>query len=533
MGNLRSLRRASAAGRARTGRLAATTIPGLGHDLPELQRARALWQANRFEEALRQFESAAQNHPRNLVALIDGSRALGARFEIARAETMLRKLLEFAGTRPDILHLAGQSYRMIFRPNEAITCFERVVAQTRDIPDAYLELAVLYERRHRLEEAHRLVEDCLRAAPDYAEARLFRARLLRRLKQGVEADEQLRRLTTEDGVHPLVQAQAWSEIAQTQDRLGEYRAAMNSLLRCKGILLQYEAPARRESEFVLQHLTRLADEVTAEHYQNWTRAAQDLPACRTAVLTSFPRSGTTLLEQVLDAHSGLVSSDEREAFARDIFPALWLSPATPAPTVAALETVDRERLVALRQRYFDFMSAALNEPIAGRMHLDKNPPMTLVLPGYLRLFPEAHVLVALRDPRDVVISCFFQYLPLNPNSVCFLSLERTARRYATDMGVWRQLKERLSAPWLEVKYEDTVNHLEREARRALAFLNLPWEDQVLRYRERVDTKVVGSPTYEAVRQPLYTRAIGRWKNYQEFLEPWLPILQPAVEAFGY
>ncbi|MCC7373732.1 MAG: sulfotransferase [Verrucomicrobiales bacterium] len=533
MGNFRPHRRPAADGRAQTGRSGAKEIPGLGTDLPELQRARALWQSNRFEESLHEFENAARHHPQNLVALIDGSRALGARFEIARAEAMLGKLLKLAGSRPDILHLAGQSYRMIFRPNEAVECFERVLAQTRDLPDAYLELAVLYERRHRLEEAHRLIEDCLRAAPDYAEARFFRARLLRRLKQEDAADEQLRRLTTESGVHPLVQAQAWAEIAQAQDRVGDYRTAMETMLRCKAILGRYEEPSRRESEFVLEHLTRLSEEVTAEHYQKWARQAQDHPRSRTAVLTSFPRSGTTLLEQVLDAHSQLVSSDEREAFARDIFPALWLSPTTPAPTVAALDAVEPERLTTMRQRYFDFMSAALNEPIAGRMHLDKNPPMTLVLPGYLRLFPEARVLVALRDPRDVVISCFFQYLPLNPNSVCFLSLERTARRYATDMAVWRRLKERIASPWLEVKYEDTVNQLEREARRALAFLELPWEDQVLRYRERVGTKVVGSPTYEAVRQPLYTRAIGRWKHYQEFLEPWLTILQPSVDAFGY
>ena len=91
------------------------------------------------------------------------------------------------------------------------------------------------------------------------------------------------------------------------------------------------------------------------------------------------------------------------------------------------------------------MTAALNEPVGERLHMDKNPPLTLVLPGFLRLFPETKVLVALRDPRDVVISCFMQYLPLNPNSVCFLSLERTARRFANDMAVWRQLREMIAS----------------------------------------------------------------------------------------
>ena len=99
------------------------TIPGLGVDLPELQQARALWQANRFDESLAVFEAAAERHPQNLVALIDASRALGARFEIARAEQIVDRLLKVAGQRADILHLAGQTYRMIFRPEAAMRCF--------------------------------------------------------------------------------------------------------------------------------------------------------------------------------------------------------------------------------------------------------------------------------------------------------------------------------------------------------------------------------------------------------------------------
>src|SRR5687768_9982514 len=95
---------------------AVQTIPGLGVDLPELQQARALWQANRFDEALALFESAAERHPQNMVALIDASRALGARFEIGRAERIVDRLLKLAGNRADIIHLAGQTYRMIFRP---------------------------------------------------------------------------------------------------------------------------------------------------------------------------------------------------------------------------------------------------------------------------------------------------------------------------------------------------------------------------------------------------------------------------------
>src|SRR4030095_4067202 len=121
----------------------------------------------------------------------------------------------------------------------------------------------------------------------------------------------------------------------------------------------------------------------------------------------------------------------------------------------------------------------------------------------------------------------------NTNSVCFLTLERTSQRYANDMSTWRRFRELICAPWLEVRYEDCVSDLEKQARRALEFLGLPWDKQVMNYRERLQKKAVGSPTYEAVSKPLYTSAIGRWKNYQKFLEPCFEILRPEIEAFKY
>lgn len=508
-------------------------VEGLGADVPELRRARALWQMNRFDEALAAFEAATRRYPQNLLALVDASRALGARFEIDRAEAMLERLLKVGRQRPEVLHFAGQSYRMIFRPEKAMECFERALARTRQIPDAYLELAVLYERRHRVGEALSLVEDCLRQEPGYCEAELFKARLLRRIGEPSAAAALLRRLSTSESAEPQARAQAWAEIAQALDRDGDYGGAMEAMLQCKGILLEREGPVRRESDAVLGQLLRWHGELGRAHFQRWSAALEGLPRQRVAVLCSFPRSGTTLLEQVLDSHPGLVSSDEREAFARDIFPAMWLSPSTPEPTVGAMEALAADRLQALRQRYVRYMSAALNEPIGDRMHLDKNPPMTLLLPAFLRLFPEARLLIALRDPRDVVLSCFMQYLPLNPNSVCYLTLERTAARYAADMGAWRRLRELIPAPWKEVRYEAAVANLEGVAKETLEFLELPWNPAVMNYRDRLQHKAVRSPTYEAVTQPLYTRSIGRWKHYERYLEPVLPLLHESLKAFGY
>jgi tetratricopeptide (TPR) repeat protein len=509
------------------------TIPGLGVDVPELQQARALWQRNRFDEALALFEKAVRKYPQNLVALVDASRAFGARFEIARAEVIIDKLAQLAVRNPELLHLAGQSYRMIFRPDKAIPCFEKVLSITREIPDAQLELAVLYERRHRLTDAQALIEDCLRSHPDYLEAELFKGRLLRRLKDITGAEALFRRLTASEQAHFQVKAQAWTELANMADQAGAYDEAMQSILQCKNLLIPHEGSVLKESEFMQLHLNNLIQELKPEHFNKWTADAQFFAPHRLAVLSSFPRSGTTLLEQVLDSHPDLVSSDEREAFGRDIFPSMWRSTTTPIPTVQALDSIPQKILATQRERYFTYMEAALNKPIGTHLHLDKNPSLTLLLPGLLRLFPETRLLIALRDPRDVILSCFMQYLPLNANSVSFLTLERAARRYVHDMGAWLRLREIVAARWLEVRYELCVADLEGQARRALEFLELPWDPCVLEYRARLGTKGVASPSYEAVSKPLYTSSIGRWKSYSKYLAPCLEILRPYIKAFGY
>src|SRR5215467_13149851 len=83
-----------------------TIIPGLGVDVPELQRARALWGLNRLDESLALFEAAVRKYPQNLVALVDTSRALGARFEIRSAEALLDRLVKLGAHQPELLHLA-------------------------------------------------------------------------------------------------------------------------------------------------------------------------------------------------------------------------------------------------------------------------------------------------------------------------------------------------------------------------------------------------------------------------------------------
>jgi hypothetical protein len=102
------------------------------------------------------------------------------------------------------------------------------------------------------------------------------------------------------------------------------------------------------------------------------------------------------------------------------------------------------------------------------------------------------------------------------------------------MSAWLKFRELIDVPWCQIRYEDTVAEAEAQARKALATLDLPWDNQVLDYRRRLsDTKRVNSPSYEAVAQPIYTSSVGRWKNYEKYLEPALPTLEAFIREFDY
>jgi hypothetical protein len=101
------------------------------------------------------------------------------------------------------------------------------------------------------------------------------------------------------------------------------------------------------------------------------------------------------------------------------------------------------------------------------------------------------------------------------------------------MGLWLEFRDKMAAPWLEVRYEDSVENLESTARHAIEFLNLPWDERVLGFNEHARQKVVRSPTYADVGKPIYKSSLGRWQHYRKYLEPHFELLEPFVREFGY
>jgi hypothetical protein len=287
-------------------------------------------------------------------------------------------------------------------------------------------------------------------------------------------------------------------------------------------------------KLVQSRLKLVEEKLNAGMVARWRAQSAGLqPPRRLALLCGHPRSGTTLLEQVLDSHPDFVSAEETGIFQREAF---WhLLRDTPPEMLLhdVLDSASPEGLRQARQNYTECMTKFLGQPPDSRMLIDKNPALTGLVLGFMRVFPEAKLLVALRDPRDVCLSCFMQPLPLGQVSSIFLTLESACQEYASVMGLWRAAAPCLGQSFLEVRYEDLVEDLEGVARRALEFLGAAWDERVLRFHEHAGSKLVRSPTYAAVVRPISKGAVGRWRHYQKHLEPWLETLAPFVKAFGY
>src|SRR6185295_3902677 len=116
----------------------------------------------------------------------------------------------------------------------------------------------------------------------------------------------------------------------------------------------------------------------------------------------------------------------------------------------ALDSVPINVVNRARENYFRCADLLLGRKVGARLLVDKNPSLNLMIPIVVRVFPETKFLIALRDPRDVVISCFMQALPPTPISSAYLSLEGTVNQYANVMGFWLEMVPRMGGQWMYV-----------------------------------------------------------------------------------
>lgn len=500
------------------------------------QRAQQALLNGRPEAALETYRDLLNRFPGVAGLWFEMGLAAAKQLDFDLADRAFQRTSELAPKDAAMLILLGQQYHQLRRLDKARACFERAAAADVSSIPAQLSLADWFERERRLDDAWACVESCAARYPQNAEVLCVKALLLHRQGRNPEAETLLRDLLRTDPQDLNVAYAIRHQLAVVLDTLGQYAEAMQQLHAAKAALRRTTDVARLEQDYdrADQRRRELLAALKPETIRRWRAEGSGSPARpRLAFLGGHPRSGTTLLEQVLGAHPAIAAFDEPPAFVHEILEKLAPLNATAPLTMNALDALTAAQRAHYRQRYLKSLSREnVNQPEA-EVLLDKNPSPTAALHLWLRIFPDLKVLIALRDPRDVIISCFFQKQMLNATNANFLSLERTAKHFADLMDVWLRLRESGGFDWLESRYEDLVNHLEPEGRRVTEFLGLSWHARQASYHEDARKKFIFAPTYNEVTRPVHGRATGRWQHYAEALAPIEPRLAPYCRAFGY
>jgi tetratricopeptide (TPR) repeat protein len=490
------------------------------------------WAERDMEKCVQLVHKIIESNPRNTAARLLLGRAHGMRFEYDEAIDAFENALESAPKHERLMVLlkVGTMARNFYDPSIAEAFFEEAVELAGTAP-AKLHLAEFLLRIRKYADARGLVHEVLETAPDDPAAIFLWCRLNEdRHEECVSKLDRILQTQTAD-----LKAKIGYQLAKMLDLAGDYDGAMRALASAKAVLM----PAR--SVFVHNRvnnrhkLMEFARGFTAEKREEWQAAAGQLgPIRKLALLGGHPRSGTTLLEQILDSHPGIISAEETENFFM-----FALSPImrTHPPNTDLLEVVDActpDDLLRARERYCTSMERCLGESIGSRLLVDKNPSLTALVPIMFRIFPEIKYIMMIRDPRAVVLSCYMQsFVPVSGVSGNYLTLEDAAAEYAGVMGVWNEVADRFGCNVCEVRYEEMVENLEGNAKKVLDFLGMDWNESVMDYDQHARDKIVRSPTANAVTEKVHSRAKDRWKNYEKHLEPIFETLAPCLKKLGY
>jgi tetratricopeptide (TPR) repeat protein len=483
-----------------------------------------------------------------------------------RALAYATRARELAPKNVDVLNVLGQALAKLNRPREALNVFnaalrqapntaivhfykgcaleelrelgharnefERVIALQANHAEALARLAHLAAQRGDMAPARdyatralgfdpRQIVALLALAAADIEEKKFEAALSHLTLPLQETNPSLRNRSIAEGLR----GDALDGLGKTTEAFAAY-AASNNLLRTlyKPV---YEAPGIESAALRLKRITDYFRNTSPEHWSGREGGAPIKPISTHVFLVGFPRSGTTLLEQVLASHPKIQALEERDCLI-DAVNDFILAP----DGLARLAAITDDQLAHYRQVYWKHVSAF---GIDGKkpVFIDKMPLNTVLLCLIAKFFPQAKIVFALRDPRDVVLSCFRRRFGMTAQMYELLSLEGAATYYAGVMGLAELYRQKLGLDIFDLRYEDMVADFEPSLRKLCDFLDIEWNATMKDFAAHTREKNIDTPSAAQVARGLYNQGIGQWQRYREQLKPVQPILAPWVARFGY
>lgn len=396
-----------------------------------------------------------------------------------------------------------------------------------------LLLAKIYERVNRPEQAEVTLDwiDAMRARAVEdewirRELEIQRSQLAMRRREYAVAQT----LLTAAGQRYLEDFGYYFSLARACDGAGDTASAMKALEVAHRLQVEDLRPSNPQLlEPGAPLLPGVDARVSEQDYRGWSVLRAPDASQSPVFVVGFPRSGTTLLEQMLDAHPRLQSMDERP-FLNILAGQLQAVGIEVPEDLAKLTQRDCDEL---RKGYVLMGCRKVARRWDARL-VDKNPLNMLWLPMLHRMFPHAKIILALRHPCDVIWSCYLQNFRAAPLAVACRSLTNLANAYMAAMRYWLYHVGVFQPDVLVSRYEDLVANTPAQMHRIAEFLDLADADTMLSFVTRAREKgFIKTPSYTQVIEPINARSVNHWLQYREFFDEVLPIVQPMLEYWGY
>lgn len=403
----------------------------------------------------------------------------------------------------------GKVWHDLGESERALASFRQALAFNPEHPETSIEIARTYFSLGQFDTAREHAEHALRLAPDHPEAWAIFAFLKKMTPEDAPWAERAVSLL-QGGQKPMDEMQLHYALGKFHDDTRQYAAAFGHYERAN--CMQRELGER----FDRDHHRALVDAIIAAHPAEAMRqrSAGASASARPVFIVGMPRSGTSLMEQILASHPQVFGAGELR---------FWNQAAADKRSVMSGWCDDAAQIKELVEGYEAELSRHSNDALRV---VDKMPANFLNLGLMHAAFPDARIIHMQRNPADTCLSIYFQgFSELHTYANDQEDLAFYYREYRRLMDHWR----RVLPPeiLLEVPYESLVEDQEGWSRRAIGFIGLEWDDRCLRFHET--ERRVGTASNWQVRQKIYKTSKARWMNYREYIGPLLPLLEQGAD----
>jgi tetratricopeptide (TPR) repeat protein len=472
----------------------------------------ALAALERHAEAVAHFEKALAIAPGSAEAHNNFGNALASLERHDEAMRHYREAIAIAPAFAQPHSNLGDAYMVLNRAEEAIACYDRALTIDPQIAEAHRNRGTALLALGSLEQSRQAIETAVALAPQRAGI----YRVLAELKRFTPGDPHLAAMEALAG-EPAALSE--HERIDLHFALGKAYGDIGDHARAFGHLAEGNASQRRQTVYDEAGRLAMFERVKAVFTRELIAGKQGHgdPSALPVFILGMPRSGTTLVEQMLASHPKTFGAGEIMDFIKAI-DSLGEPGSSETKFPECVLAMGGEELRRLAACYLETVAA--QSPTAARI-TDKMPSNFFCI-GLIHLaLPNARIIHMRRDPVDTCFSCFSRLFPVTlPYSYDLGELGRYYRGYEGLMAHWRRVLPENAM--LEVQYEALVADFEPQARRIVDYCGLDWDDAcAVFYQTR---RPVRTASVVQVRQPIYQSSVGRWRPYREMLDPLLDAL---------